>query len=147
MDSFIHQEVTMAINRIQFQPGLSLNEFLNKYGTEPQCEAALEKARWPRGFICPGCHSTRHCVVWHGRAKTFQCSCCRRQITLRAGTIFHGSKLPLTTWFQAIYFLTQAKTTPRPWNSCDCSGFATELPGGSSTKSCRQCTSARKPPS
>lgn len=99
----------MAMNRIQFQPGLSLNEFLHQYGTESQCEAALEKARWPRGFICPGCRSIGHCVVWHGRAKTFQCSCCRRQVTLKAGTIFHGSKLPLVTWFQAIYFLTQSK--------------------------------------
>jgi len=101
----------MAMNRIQFQPGLSLSEFLRDYGTKPQCEAALEKARWPRGFTCPVCQSPSHCVVWHGRVKTFQCNRCHRQVTLTSGTIFHGSKLPLTTWFQAIYFLTQTKNS------------------------------------
>ena len=101
----------MAMNRIQFQPGLSLSEFLRDYGTEPQCEAALEKARWPRGFACPACQSPSHCVVWHGRVKTFQCNRCHRQVTLTSGTIFHGSKLPLTVWFQAIYFLTQTKNS------------------------------------
>jgi transposase-like protein len=101
----------MAMNRIQFQPGLSLNELLCDFGTEPLCEAALEKARWPNGFTCPDCRSQRHCVVRHGRVKTFQCNRCHRQVTLRSGTIFHSSKLPLTTWFQAIYFLTQGKNS------------------------------------
>jgi len=101
----------MAMNRIQFQKGLSLSEFMHNYGTEPQCQAALEKARWPQGFICPDCRNPSHCVVWHGRVKTFQCNRCRRQVTLTAGTIFHSSKLPLTTWFQAIYFLTQGKNS------------------------------------
>jgi hypothetical protein len=35
----------MAMNRIQFQPGLSLPEFLQDYGTEAQCELALEAVR------------------------------------------------------------------------------------------------------
>jgi len=36
------QEVTMRSNRIQFQPGMSLTQFLDEYGTEEQCEDALE---------------------------------------------------------------------------------------------------------
>jgi len=42
------EEVVMAMSRIQFQPGLSLNQFLDleNYGTEAQCKAVLEKARW-----------------------------------------------------------------------------------------------------
>ena len=56
----------MATNRLQFQPGLSLSEFLDQYGTKAQCEAALQKARWPSGFICPECQSSSHCIVWHG---------------------------------------------------------------------------------
>jgi len=35
----------MAMNKIQFQAGLSLHEFLRQYGTEAQCEAALFAAR------------------------------------------------------------------------------------------------------
>jgi hypothetical protein len=45
----------MAMNRIQFQPGLSMPEFFQRFGTEAQCEAALEAARWPEGFRCPRC--------------------------------------------------------------------------------------------
>ena len=40
----------MPMNRVQFQPGLSMAEFMDRYGTEEQCEAALIAARWPRGF-------------------------------------------------------------------------------------------------
>jgi hypothetical protein len=43
----------MAMNRIQFQPGLSMPEFLERYGTESQCEAALEHARWPSASVAP----------------------------------------------------------------------------------------------
>jgi len=100
----------MKMNRIQFQPGMSLNQFLDQYGSQEQCEAALEASRWPNGFFCPKCHSTRHSCYRRGRrVKVFQCSDCRTQTTLTEGTIFHSSKLPLTLWFQAMFFLTQNK--------------------------------------
>ena len=100
----------MKMNRIQFQAGLSLNQFLSRYRTDEQCEAALEKSRWPQGFTCPCCQSNSHCNVWHGRVKTFQCNRCHKQVTLTSGTIFHATKLPLSIWFQALFFLTQTKT-------------------------------------
>ena len=100
----------MKMNRIQFQPGMSLNQFLDQYGSQEQCESALEASRWPNGFICPKCHSSRHSWYRRGRwVKVFQCSDCRTQTTLTEGTIFHSSKLPLTSWFQAMFFLTQNK--------------------------------------
>lgn len=42
----------MAMNRIQFQSGLSLVGFLDQYGTEAACARALKRARWPKGFFC-----------------------------------------------------------------------------------------------
>ena len=45
----------MPMNRVQFQPGLSMREFLSLYGTEELCEAALIARRWPQGFECPRC--------------------------------------------------------------------------------------------
>ena len=45
----------MAMNSIQFQSGMRLSELFEQYGTEPQCEHTLEKARWPDGFHCPHC--------------------------------------------------------------------------------------------
>ena len=100
----------MAMNRIQFQPGLSMPEFLKDYGTEAQCEQALEAVRWPTGFRCPRCAGEAHYVLRDGVRKVFQCHACRHQASLIAGTVFQGTKLPLTTWLLAIYLLSQAKT-------------------------------------
>ncbi len=100
----------MAMNRIQFQPGLSMPEFLKDFGNEVQCEQAVEATRWPEGFCCPRCAGSAHYVVRDGARKVFQCVACRHQASLIAGTIFQGTKLPLTTWFLAIYLISQAKT-------------------------------------
>ena len=97
------------MNRIQFQAGMSLNQFLTHYGTESQCEAVLEKSRWPQGFECPKCETREHFFYRRGRVKVFQCRACRTQTTLTEGTIFHSTKLPLTRWFQVMYFLSQTK--------------------------------------
>jgi hypothetical protein len=100
----------MAMNRIQFQPGMSLFEFFQRFGTEAQCEAALEQARWPEGFRCPRCGGAAHCVLRAKGRKTFQCNVCHHQASLIAGTLFEGTKLGLTVWFLAIYLISQAKT-------------------------------------
>jgi len=100
----------MKMNRIQFQQGLSLNQFFAHYGTEQQCESVLESARWPQGFTCPKCGSNKYGTYRRGiRVKVFQCKACRGQTTLTEGTIFHSAKIPLTTWFQAMFFQTQNK--------------------------------------
>jgi hypothetical protein len=97
----------MAKNVVQFQKGLSEAAFRSQYGTEEQCRAALFSWRWPRGFVCPKCAGT-HSIVLRTRPIQ-QCSTCRHQVSLIAGTIFHATKLPLTTWFAALYHLTQSK--------------------------------------
>ena len=98
----------MPKNRVQFQKGLSLARFLQDYGTEPQCEQALFNLRWPDGLCCPRCGSARFCRLSTRRA-TFQCNHCKRQLSLLAGTLFQATKLPLTTWFLAMYLLSQSK--------------------------------------
>ncbi|MBS0211957.1 MAG: transposase, partial [Proteobacteria bacterium] len=45
----------MAMNRVQFQAGLSMVQFIQQYGTEAKCYRALYRARWPHGFRCPKC--------------------------------------------------------------------------------------------
>lgn len=100
----------MTINRIQFQHGLSLPEFCKQFGTETQCEAALERARWPDGFRCPNCGDSHYYPVHIGSHPAYQCCNCRSQVSLTAGTLFHSTHLPLTIWFLAIYLISQAKT-------------------------------------
>jgi ribosomal protein L37AE/L43A len=97
----------MARNKVQFQKGLSEAEFDRLHGTEEQCRAAVIASRWPQGFQCPGCGGTTHSVV--STRDLFQCSACRQQTSPIAGTIFASTKLPLRTWFRAMYHLTQTK--------------------------------------
>jgi hypothetical protein len=57
----------MSANHIQFQPGMSLAQFMELYGKENTCAAALEQARWPEGFICPRCGTKEHGLVYGRR--------------------------------------------------------------------------------
>lgn len=100
----------MAMNRIQFQPGLSLPAFLKRFGTEAQCGEALEQARWPEGFRCPRCGEAGHYLLRHSARKTYQCKGCRKQTSIIAGTLFQATHVALTVWFLAIYLVSQAKT-------------------------------------
>ena len=97
----------MARNRVQFQKGYSLTQFMDEYGTEEKCREALFRWRWPNGFVCPRCSQTVHCRV-QSRA-LYQCSGCRHQVSLTAGTILASTKLALRTWFLAMYLMTQTK--------------------------------------
>jgi hypothetical protein len=98
----------MKKNQVQFQPGMSLMGFLERYGSEAACREALAKARWPNGFRCQGCGHTRHCHL--KERDVYQCNRCKRQVSLTSGTLFAETKLPLRTWFLAIYLLTQHKS-------------------------------------
>lgn len=97
----------MARNKVQFQKGYSLNEFIQAYGSEEQCFEALYQWRWPKGFKCPFCSHDKHCQLTE--RKLLQCNQCRRQTSITAGTIMQSTKLPLTLWFQAMYLITQDK--------------------------------------
>lgn len=97
----------MPKNPVQFQKGYSLPRFLASYGTEEKCRDKLFKLRWPKGYVCPKCRHNSYYAIKNRHL--FQCRRCRHQASLTSGTIFASSKLPLTTWFLAIYLITQAK--------------------------------------
>ena len=80
----------MARYPVQLQKGLSLGDFLARYGTEEQCHAALVALRWPDGFVCPACGGRRHGVV--GPRNLSQCTACRRQTSVRT---FMGNQVDL----------------------------------------------------
>ena len=99
----------MAMNRVQFQRGLSMTEFIQLYGSDAQCEAALIASRWPQGFACPVCAGPASCSFRRQGRLYWQCASCRYQCSVISGTIFESTKLPLTCWFLAMHLLTQAK--------------------------------------
>ena len=87
--------------------GLSEPAFRARFGAEAQCLAVVFEMRWGRGFVCERCGCEKYSRM--KSRKQIQCNACKRQTGFTAGTIFHSTKLPLTTWFRAIYELTQAK--------------------------------------
>ena len=87
--------------------GLSEAAFQAAYGTEAQCRAVVEKLRWPDGFVCPLCGGQEG--KWLSTRPKLQCRSCRHQVSLTAGTIFHATKLPLTSWFLAMWLIATAK--------------------------------------
>ena len=101
----------MGINKVQFQKGLSMAEFMENYGTEAKCHAALVASRWPAGFVCPKCSATHHSTFERKGQHYWQCSMCRAQTTAIGGTIFHATKLPLTRWFLGMHLLSQSKNS------------------------------------
>ena len=82
----------------------SLGDFQRRYPDEAACAAWLFTTRWPAGFRCPAC---AHEKGWPhgGKPFTFECAACGKQTSVTAGTIMHGSKLPLTAWFWAAYLM------------------------------------------
>ena len=99
----------MAMNRVQFQRGLSMAEFMERYGSEAQCEAALIAARWPRGFRCPACDGEPRTSFRREGRLYWQCAACQHQCSVTSGSVFEATKLPLRHWFLAMHLLTQAK--------------------------------------
>lgn len=87
----------------------NLIEFQSRYGSEESCEQALSQLKWPDGFKCPRCGSCHYTVVGGRRLPLYQCSQCQHQTTAIAGTIMQNTKLPLTKWFLALYFVATNK--------------------------------------
>jgi ISXO2 transposase-like protein/transposase-like zinc ribbon protein len=83
----------------------SLPEFEARFPDDAACARWLLEKRWPDGFRCPACG---HDKAWElGRERlTLQCAACERQVSVTAGTVLHGSHLPLRTWFLAAWLMT-----------------------------------------
>jgi transposase-like protein len=63
----------------------------------------LFKQRWRSGFRCPRCNNNE---AWETKRGHYSCSDCNCQVSVTAGTIFHGSRKSLRLWFQAIWYIT-----------------------------------------
>ena len=88
---------------------ISAFEFHERFPTEESAIAYIEGRRWRNGIIaCPRCGGTRTTRS----SKDFQyhhCNDCRRRFTVRIGTIFERSHIPLRKWLYAMYILQTAR--------------------------------------
>ena len=86
---------------------MNLPKLVEQFGSEDKCHAYLEELRWPDGVECPRCGSNKISRIRERRQ--FDCDACRYQFSVRVGTLFHDSKLPLWKWFLAIYLMSESK--------------------------------------
>ncbi len=86
---------------------MSLIDFQQQFHDESVCLKFLELQRWSKGRFCPHCGSYETYKFKDG--KLFKCSDCKKQFTVKVGTIFSDSHIPLTKWFYAIYLNTSLK--------------------------------------
>jgi transposase-like protein len=85
------------------QKAMTLIEWQEAFSTQKKCLAHLAELRWPEGFICPHCS---HTEAWFTPGHDlYDCKQCRQRTSVTAGTLFHSTKLPLTKWFTALYFV------------------------------------------
>ena len=84
----------------------TLEEFENQFATEAACIQYLYALRWPDGFICPRCGAEK---AWSTGRGLYKCTSCAYQVSVKAGTVFERSRLPLTIWFRAIWWVTSQK--------------------------------------
>lgn len=85
----------------------TLIEFMGLYGTEVACFESLVRHRWPDGFRCPVCGERRAYIV--ETRFLLECTRCKHQTSVTAGTIFHKTRTSLQKWFLAIYLIAATK--------------------------------------
>jgi transposase-like protein len=86
----------------------SLYQLLKAFPDEKSCVRHLEKLRWPTAIICPCCGSSRK-IYTLKRGYIYKCSDCGKQFSVRKGTIFEESRLPLRQWFAAAWLITSSR--------------------------------------
>jgi transposase-like protein len=74
--------------------------------SEDRCRALLERLRWPDGVWCLRCGTSSGIAPIDSRGQ-FECTACGYQFSVRVGTAFHGSHLPLAKWLLAVYLMAR----------------------------------------
>jgi transposase-like protein len=93
---------------------MNLADITSHFHDEETCVCFLETLRWPNGVECVKCQSKRISRIT-SKGKTgkprfvYECLQCGQQFSVKSGTLFHDSHIPLTKWFMAIAVICQAK--------------------------------------
>jgi transposase-like protein len=95
---------------------MNLSSMVPLFANEELAREFLEKKRWPHGVICPHCKASgAYKLTGKPRSKSpvrpgvYKCKECREQFTVRIGTIFEESKIPLSKWLMRIHLMTSSK--------------------------------------
>ena len=88
---------------------ISITELLTLFSTEHKAVKWLEKTRWKGQPVCPHCGGIDNIYSYKSKKHTYQHKDCRKQFTVKTGTIMHGSNLPVQKWGIAIYCVLTAR--------------------------------------
>ena len=98
---------------------MNLNDLAKDFSSEDAAREFIEKLRWPEGVVCPHCGVQGEAYRLapkaeskkgtHVRPGVWKCKGCRKQFTVRVGTIFEDSHILLATWLRAIHLLCSSK--------------------------------------
>ena len=90
---------------------MNVFELFQSFQTEDQAIEYLENVRWKGEPSCPYCGSTsvgRHASGDRAKSR-WQCRDCKRAFSVKVGTLFHGTHVPLQKWFLVIALMLNAK--------------------------------------
>ena len=82
------------------------------FHNEEAAYAYVEARVWPNGPVCPHCGGYDRISKMQGKSTrigTYKCYQCRKPFTVKVGTIFESSHVPMHFWLQAIYLLCASK--------------------------------------
>ena len=86
---------------------MNIIKLYERFPTQADCRAHIEKARWGDTPKCPYCASLRVTPV--PKESRYRCNNCKTSFSATVGTIFHKSKIDLQRWFFAIDLVLTAR--------------------------------------
>ena len=86
---------------------INLIELIERFRSEDKCREYLEQLRWANGIVCPRCGCKSNSII--SNRHQYDCTACRYQFSVTAGTILHDSHLPLWKWFITAYMMIESK--------------------------------------
>ena len=93
-----------------YRTGITLMEIVKRFDTEEKAEAWFIEQRWPDGVVCPFCESLEVSPRPNRKPQPYRCRTCRKDFSVKTGTLLHRSHLPLSKWAIAYYlFATSLK--------------------------------------
>jgi len=87
----------------------NLIDLLTYFSDEQVCRDYLEQIRWAGDLKCPYKDCGHDHINKYKDGKRYKCAKCKRQYSVKVGTIFHDSKVSLKKWFAAVYLITSHK--------------------------------------
>ena len=82
------------------------------FHNEEAAYAYVEARLWPNGPVCPHCGGVERISKMQGkstRVGAYKCYQCRKPFTVKIGTVFQDSKVPMRLWLQAMYLIAGSK--------------------------------------